>query len=195
MSVVAVTGAGGTLGPAVVERLRAAGHELDAPSHAEVDLLDPAAAAAWAARLGEVSALVHLVGGWRGGTPIDEEPEGDWAWLCERLVGTVRVATRAFLPALRSSGGRFVLVSSRLAQAPNAENASYAAAKAAAEAWTLALARDLGEHGGTANVVVVGAIGDERPSFTPAADVAEAIAFLLSEHGAHANGQRIALHG
>ena len=62
--------------------------------------------------------------------------------------------------------GRFVLVSSSQAQRPDATNAAYAAAKAAAEAWTLAMARDLGEHGGTANVLVVHAIGD-KPTFTP----------------------------
>ncbi len=56
------------------------------------------------------------------------------------------------------------------------------------------MARDLGEHGGTANVLVVHAIGD-KPTFTPAADLAEAIAFLVGEHGSRMNGQRLSLHG
>ena len=42
-----------------------------------------------------------------------------------------------------SDHGRFVLVSSSQAQSPTATNASYAAAKAAAESWTLALADSL----------------------------------------------------
>ena len=41
---------------------------------------------------------------------------------------------------MASGHGRFVLVSAKQAQNPTNENASYAAAKAAAEAWTLALA-------------------------------------------------------
>jgi NAD(P)-dependent dehydrogenase (short-subunit alcohol dehydrogenase family) len=195
MSVVAIAGAGGTLGPAVVRRLEEAGHTIDAPPREEVDLLDPAAARAWAQRLGSVDALVNLVGGWRGGKLIDETPLEDDEWLHDLLVRTVQHATRAFLPALRAAGGRFVIVSSSQARAPDARNASYAAAKAAAETWTLALAKDLGEHGGTANIVVVKAIGDEPASFTPAADIAEAIALLLGPHGGRVNGQRIALHG
>ncbi len=194
MSVIAVAGAGGTLGPHVVAALEADGHTVSAPGRDEFDLLDPAAAREWAGSLDRVDGLVHLVGGWRGGTPIDATPEEDLAWLHDLLVRTVQNTTRAFAPALRAAGGRFVLVSSSQALRPDAGNAAYAASKAAAEAWTLALARDLGEHGGTANIVAVHAIGD-RPTFTPPADIAAQIALLLGEHGARVNGQRIALHG
>lgn len=209
--VAAIAGAGGGLGPQVVARLKAdgwtvAGTDREADrcegiglDHmAVVDLLDPEAAAGWAAQLlgeyGRVDALVHLVGGWRGGRLIDETPADDLEFLNDLLVRTVQNATRAFLPALREAGGRFLLVSSSQAQRPDAKNAAYAAAKAAAESWTLALAADLGEHGGTANILVVHAIGD-KPSFTPPADIAEAGALLLGEHGSRVNGQRIALHG
>jgi NAD(P)-dependent dehydrogenase (short-subunit alcohol dehydrogenase family) len=213
MSVIAIAGAGGGLGPVVVERLKADGHTvagIDRDADAlkkcggvddaqAVDLLDPAAAQAWVASLidkfGRVDALVHLVGGWRGGKLIDETPEEDWEFLRSLLIDTLRHASRAFLPALRETGGRFVLVSSSQAQRPDAKNAAYAAGKAAAEAWTLAMADDLGEHGGTANVIVVHAIGDSQPSFTPAADLAESIAFVLSERGGKMNGQRLSLHG
>jgi NAD(P)-dependent dehydrogenase (short-subunit alcohol dehydrogenase family) len=212
MSVIAIAGAGGGLGPVVVKRLKDDGHTVagidrDADALAKcggvddaqaVDLLDPEAAQAWAASLtekfGRIDALVHLVGGWRGGTAIDETPEEDWDFLRSLLIDTLRHASRAFLPALRESSGRFLLVSSSQAQRPDAKNAAYAAAKAAAETWTLAMARDLGEHGGTANVLVVHAIGDQ-PTFTPTADLAEAIAFALGPHGGRMNGQRLSLHG
>ena len=36
--------------------------------------------------------------------------------------------------------------------------------------------------------------GEERPSFTPAEDLAEAIAFLCSDSAGRMNGQRLALH-
>lgn len=189
-----MAGAGGTLGPLVVSALEADGHSVSAPGRTEVDLLDPDAARAWADGLPRVDGLVHLVGGWRGGARIDETPEEDVAWLHDLLVHTVQNATRAFAPALRAAGGRFVLVSSAQVRAPDATNAAYAASKAAAETWTMALARDLGEHGGTANVVAVHAIGEE-PTCTPAADLAAQIALLLGAHGSRVNGQRIALHG
>lgn len=193
MSVVCVTGAGGELGAAVVARLGADGHTVDAPPRAALDLLVPEDVERWAAGRRDAGALVHLVGGWRGGTPIDATPEEDVAWLHDQLVRTFQHATRAFLPALRANGGRVVLVSSTQVRAPDGENAAYGAAKAAAETWALALARDLGEHGGAANVLVVRALGDE-PGFTPPADVAEMIALLLGPRGGRINGQRLGLH-
>ena len=191
MSLIAVTGAGGALGRAVVERLQADGHAVSAPRSAEVDLLDAQATQAWADSLGEVDGLIHLVGGWKGGT----DPEAT-AWLHDQLVVTLQNATRAFLAPLKRSGGRFVTVSSKQVEHPSWDNAGYAAAKAAAEAWTFALSDEI-----TANVVAVNAIVTpemraEKPdakfaTFTDVADIADAIALLLR---ANVNRQRIALY-
>jgi NAD(P)-dependent dehydrogenase (short-subunit alcohol dehydrogenase family) len=174
-----------------------------------VDLLDPEATDGWAAhiaeRFGGVDALIHLVGGWRGGKPISEAPVEDDEFLHALLVRTVQTATRAFLPHLAARAGRFAIVSSLQAQAPTSTNAAYASSKAAAEAWTLALADELAESGGTANIVVVNAIvtpemraqNPDKPykTFTDAEHIAEALAFLLSDAGSKMNGQRLSLHG
>ena len=156
---------------------------------------------------GHVDGLVHLVGGWRGGTPIEEAPLEDWDFLSALLVRTVQHATQAFAPHLIASGrrGRFVLVSAGQAQAPTHTNAAYAAAKAASETWTLALADRFKGTGATANIVVVGAIVTpamraESPdkdfsTFTPAEEIAEAIAYLCSDDAASMNGQRLTLRG
>jgi NAD(P)-dependent dehydrogenase (short-subunit alcohol dehydrogenase family) len=228
--VVAIAGAGGGLGPVVAARLAAAGATLAATDRQQerldsiaaelglpperwdgraVDLLDEDAAREWCAgleqRFGQVDALLHLVGGWRGGTPLHEAPLEDWALLHDLLVRTVQHTTRAFHDALEASGrGRFVLVSARQAQAPSNDNAAYAAAKAAAEAWTLALADGFAAAEATANIVVVNAIltpqmreanpDSEYPSFTPAEHIAEAIVFLCSDAGSRVNGQRLSLH-
>jgi len=174
-----------------------------------VDLLDEAAARDWCAaltdRFGRVDALLHLVGGWRGGTALHEAPLEDWDFLHGLLVRTVQHTTRAFHDALVSSEhGRFVLVSAQQAQSPSNDNAAYAAAKAAAEAWTLALADGFAESGAIANIVVVNAIltpqmraeSPDKPlrAFTPAEHIAEAIAFLCSDAGSRMNGQRLHLH-
>ncbi len=225
---IAVAGAGGNLGPTVVGKLaRGAGRlclcgrerskleALAADTGAdadvdEVDLLDPAATKAWADELakrhGNVDALVHLVGGWRGGTPIEDAPLEDWDALADLLVRTVQHATQAFAPHLLASDhGRFVGVSTGQAQAPTHPNAVYAAAKAASETWTLALADRFRGTGTTANLVVVGAIvtpamREESPdkdfsTFTPAEEIAEAIAYLVSDAAASMNGQRLTLRG
>jgi NAD(P)-dependent dehydrogenase (short-subunit alcohol dehydrogenase family) len=226
--VIAIAGAGGNLGPSVVRRLATAGARLAlggrelAPldalaaevggdvDTASVDLLEAGAARAWASaiaeRFGSVDALAHLVGGWRGGAPIEEAPLEDWDFLHELLIRTVQHATQAFAPHLLGSGrGRFVLVSSSQAQTPTSPNAAYAAAKAAAEAWTLALANRFRGTGSTANIVVLGAIVTpamrrESPdkdfaTFTPAEEIAEAIAYLCSDAAASMNGQRLTLRG
>ena len=36
--------------------------------------------------------------------------------------------------------------------------------------------------------------GEQRPTFTPAEDLADAIAFLCSDSAARMNGQRLSLH-
>jgi NAD(P)-dependent dehydrogenase (short-subunit alcohol dehydrogenase family) len=226
--VVAVAGPGGTLGPTVVRRLAAAGAHLrlcgrdlarldalassaagDVETQA-VDLLDAAATRSWADGLasdsGRIDGLVHLVGGWRGGTPIEEAPLEDWDALSTSLVRTLQNVTQAFTGHLLASGrGRFVIVSAGQAQAPTHTNAAYAAAKAAAEAWTLALAHRFKGSGATANVVVVGSIVSpemrtESPdkdfsTFTPAEEIAEAIAYLVSDAAGSMNGQRLTLRG
>jgi NAD(P)-dependent dehydrogenase (short-subunit alcohol dehydrogenase family) len=217
--VIVVAGAGGSLGPYVARALDDAGHDLcccDADRsrleglpgelHA-VDLLDEAATRDWAASLEGVTGVVHLVGGWRGGTPLPEAPLEDWALLHDLLVRTVQHTTRAFAPALKAAGerGRFVIVSSRQAQAPTSTNAAYAAAKAAAEAWTLAYADELAQTRGTANILVVNAIvtdemraanpDKEYRTFTHARDMAGALAWLVSDASAAMNGQRLSLHG
>lgn len=189
---IAIAGGGSQVAKELITRLD--GREVSAVDVDDYDLLDAAQAQQWADSLQGVDALVHLVGGWRGGALLDATPDEDVALLDDLLIRTVRNTTRAFAPKLRESGGRFVLVSSKQAQDPDAKNAAYAAAKAYAEAWTLAFAKDLQEHGGTANVVVVNAIGDDKPSFTPAAHLAAAIAYLLSEEGSRMNGQRLSLH-
>ena len=227
--VYAIAGIGGGLGPVVAERLAAAGATVAAADHTQgrveeigaelglpaerwdgraVDLLDEEAARAWCAalleRFGRVDGLLHLVGGWRGGQALHEAPLSDWDLLHDLLIRTVQHTTRAFHDALvGSEHGRFVLVSAKQAQAPSNSNAAYAAAKAAAEAWTLALADGFAGTAATANIVVIDAIltqrmKEENPdrdfsSLTPAEHIGTAIAFLCSDAAEEMNGQRLPL--
>jgi NAD(P)-dependent dehydrogenase (short-subunit alcohol dehydrogenase family) len=225
--VIAIAGVGGGLGPVVAERLAAAGATVAGTDrHADaleaigavlpeerwdgrvVDLLDEEATRGWCAglleRFGQVDGLMHLVGGWRGGEPLHEASLDDWALLHDLLIRTVQHTSRAFHDALvASEAGRFVLVSAKQAQAPSNSNAAYAAAKAAAEAWTLALADGFSGSRATANIIVVDAIltprmreespGKEFPTFTPAEHIAAAIEFLCSDDATEMNGQRLPL--
>jgi NAD(P)-dependent dehydrogenase (short-subunit alcohol dehydrogenase family) len=226
--VIAIAGVGGGLGPLVAARLGEAGATVAGTDRnpevldsiavdlgigerwdgRAVDLLDEDATRGWCAglaeRFGRVDGLVHLVGGWRGGELLHEAPLSDWDLLHDLLVRTVQHTTRAFHEQLAASEhGRFVLVSAKQAQSPTNTNAAYAAAKAAAEAWTLAFADGFEPDGATANIVVIDALLTPRmreenpdndfPTFTPAEHIAEAIAFLCSDAGGKMNGQRLPL--
>lgn len=233
-AVIAVAGAGGPAGRATLTRLAEEGaHVLAADAQAErlaeaveaaraanggdvtgdiVDLLDIDATRAWAdsaeKQFGRIDGLVHLVGGWRGSATFPETDLADWALLDDLLVRTVQHTSLAFHdPLLRSSRGRYVLVSQSGAHKPTAGNAAYAAAKAAAEAWTLALADSFRKAGGdqgpaaAATIVVIKAlVHDElraqKPNakfagFTDAGELAGAIADLWTRPADEVNGTRL----
>lgn len=113
-----------------------------------------------AARLGAVDAVLPLIGGWRGGGGLAGQSDADFQALLPAF-DAVRATSRAFDTALRASdSGRFAIVSSTAVGRPLAGGATYAAVKAASEAWTRAVAqgfakaaRDAGEPLQAASVV------------------------------------------
>ena len=163
--VIVVTGAAGSAGTATTRALAAAGATVVAVGRSPerlsamaqvipgisvevADLTDSNDVHDLAARVrakhGAVDGLVHLVGGYRGGATFAANTDADWQFLSAGLVDSLRHATLAFHDDLAAStAGRAVIVSARAAQAPTAGSANYAAAKAAAEAWMLALADSL----------------------------------------------------
>lgn len=232
---VVVTGCGGPAGRAVVRRLLADGarvlgvdskpgslaalradlSESDATRFhgVVVDLLDSEATLAWArsviAEHGGVDGVAHLVGGWRGGKSFADNSLADSDWLFALLLRTLQNVSLAFHDALlASSAGRFVIISATAVTAPTPGSASYAAAKAAAEAWTFALAASFSAAEGdtlrsAATALVVRAlVSDEMRAAEPDAafagythvdELADRIAGLWSEDAAALNGARVVL--
>ncbi|ATW47278.1 SDR family NAD(P)-dependent oxidoreductase [Streptomyces xantholiticus] len=234
-AVIAVAGAAGPAGRATLLRLAEAGavvvasdadpqrlaEAVDAARYAHggatvtgdtVDLLDLAAAREWADKtekeFGRIDGLVHLVGGWRGSASFAETNPADWELLEKLLIRTVQHTSLAFHDGLqRSDKGRYLLISAAGASKPTAGNAAYAASKAAAEAWTLALADAFrkagGEEGPTsaaAILVVKALVHDamraERPNakfagFTDVTELADAIAGVWDRPAREVNGQRL----
>ena len=218
--VIAIAGVGGGLGPLVAERLGGGrarrspgptatpgaldevGAELGLPPSAGTGARSTCStrrrrgtgARRWSsASAGSTGSSTWSAAG-AAAQPLHEAPLADWDLLHDLLIRTVQHTTRAFHDALAASEhGRFVLVSAKQAQAPSNTNAAYAAAKAAAEAWTLAFADGFEPGGATANIIVVDAIltprmreenpGEDFPTFTPAEHLADAIAFLCSDAG------------
>ncbi|MDQ0841200.1 NAD(P)-dependent dehydrogenase (short-subunit alcohol dehydrogenase family) [Streptomyces sp. V1I6] len=234
-AVIAVAGAAGPAGRATLLRLAEAGavvvasdadaqrlaEAVDAARYAHggatvtgdtVDLLDLGAAREWADKtekeFGRIDGLVHLVGGWRGSASFTETNPADWELLEKLLIRTVQNTSLAFHDGLlRSDKGRYLLISAAGASRPTAGNAAYAASKAAAEAWTLALADSFRKAGGeqgpkaaAAILVVKALVHDamraERPNakfagFTDVTELADAIAGLWGRPAQEVNGQRL----
>jgi NAD(P)-dependent dehydrogenase (short-subunit alcohol dehydrogenase family) len=219
--VIAITGATGVLGQVVSARFAESGAKLallarneedvaalasELPGGSErhagfaVDLDDGAstvaAAAAVRERLGPASVLLHLVGGYAGGTPFVDGTDDEWTHLLDLNLWSTVHAIRAFLPdIIAAENGRIITVSTFVAAAPTPKHAAYAASKAAVEALTISVARDLAGTTATSNVIVIRAIGEEKPTDTHAEEIAAAMAWLCAPEAGAINGQRIPLIG
>lgn len=220
---VVVTGANGALGQEVVRQLVAAGATVAVIVRGEVadgiaalpgvtgyraDLSDRTAVRAVTAEIGaahgSVDGLLHLVGGWRGGTPIDEADPADWEFLEQGLIRSLQNTTQALYSSLAASDdARVAVISSVSVAKPTASNAMYASAKAAAEAWTLALADAFSGTGSAAVILRVMALltpqmradAPERkfPRYTPIGDVAARLVGLWDVPAGEVNGTVVTL--
>jgi NAD(P)-dependent dehydrogenase (short-subunit alcohol dehydrogenase family) len=219
--VIVITGATGKLGRVVSEHFAGRGARLallvrseeevatlasELPGgwerHADfaVDLGDAAATAVAAAavrdRLGPVAVVLQLVGGYAGGTPFVDGDDDEFRHLLDLNLWSTIHAIRAFLPdVVAAEHGRIVTVSTFAAATPTPKHAAYAASKAAVEALTISVARDLAGTTATANVVVLRAIGDEKPTESRPEEIAATMAWLCAPEAGAINGQRIPLLG
>jgi NAD(P)-dependent dehydrogenase (short-subunit alcohol dehydrogenase family) len=147
-------------------------------------------------RLGPPAVLLHLVGGYAGGTPFVDGDDEEFRHLIDLNLWSTIHALRAFLPdVMAAEHGRIVTVSTFVAAAPTPKHAAYAATKAAVEALTQSVARDLAGTTATANVVILRSIGDEKPNEQRPEEIAATMAFLCTPEAGTINGQRIPLIG
>ncbi|MDR7274704.1 SDR family NAD(P)-dependent oxidoreductase [Catenuloplanes atrovinosus] len=128
------------------------------------------------------------------------------------VVSGARAAVRAFLAA--GTGGSIVNLSSHQARLPVPGCAPYATAKAAIEGLTRALAVDYGPHGIRVNVVAPGSVDTARyrefadarveaemarlhplGRVAAAAEIADAVAYLLSDRASFISGVTLPVDG
>jgi 3-oxoacyl-[acyl-carrier protein] reductase len=183
-----------------------------------VDLAAPAQAAdlceAVRAELGPIDLLVNNAGRYRPSSADDETPEHFAALLRDNLHTVFNVTWAASKSMLENRFGRIVNVASTAAffRAPGTPP-SYGAAKAAVVAFTKAWAAAWGGRNVRVNCVSPGFIDTEANDAVGAAvrerlvgqtplgrvgepdEVADAIAFLLSEESAFINGQTLSVCG
>jgi NAD(P)-dependent dehydrogenase (short-subunit alcohol dehydrogenase family) len=219
--VVAVTGAFGELGRAVVDEVMRHGAQALMLGHAHGQ--PPAGAAAWpvdlasladvrrvfdeaAQRFGRIDALVNVAGGFRWQTLADSDDLSEWRALFETNVLTCVTAAKAVLPHLqRAGGGRIVNVGSTAAAHATGGMGAYAASKASVARFTEALAEELKLQGITVNAVLPSIIDTPRNrAEMPQAQfdrwvqpqaIARVIAFLLSDAAAAVTGALLPVTG
>jgi NAD(P)-dependent dehydrogenase (short-subunit alcohol dehydrogenase family) len=205
--VVAITGAFGALGSAVVAAALAEGAQVAAIDRAvaprtslgeaalfgDVDLSSEAGAKsaidAIVARFGRLDALVNIAGGFRWETVADGSPDS-WDQLYQLNLRTALCACRAALPHLPDMRGRIINIGAAGAAKAAAGMGAYAASKAGVARLTEALAEELKERGITVNALLPSIIDTAaNRADMPKADfskwvapqqLAEVIVFLLS---------------
>ncbi len=224
-----VTGAGRGIGRAAAHALAQRGYEvvvadLDATSAERVasevggravvfDVADREAVLAAVDEVGPIDALVNNAGIWRFAPILDADPLDIERVLAVNLLGTLW-CIRAFVDSLAERRGSIVNLSSLAAKTYASGVGSYTVSKAAIEALTQQLARELGPRGIRVNCVGPGLVKTEgteanyqgeagrlRAMSVPlgrvgdAADIAAAIAWLASADSSYVSGQVIYVDG
>jgi len=239
--VIVVTGAGRGLGRAYAERLssegaRVAVAEIDAVAGAhaaeelrksgmdsmfiETDVSSKEATEAMAARVlekwGQIDGLVANAGlaNSVGGRTYDEITVAQWDRIMEVNVRGTWLSCRAVAPYMQKrKNGSIVTVSSDTAAWGSPKLLHYVTSKGAVEAFTRAMARELGPDGVRINCVAPGLLNNEATAGVPEAkrewnirnraiqregttdDIVGLVSFLLSDEASFITGQLIVADG
>lgn len=224
---VLITGGTGALGKAATRRFVDDGHRVavtwrvareieglsdltDRVTLVETDVTDEASVKSAvdhiSARLGPIEVLVHLVGGWKGGEPVQEHTLETWNRMLKLNLRSAFLCCRAVLPAMQEGGwGRIVMVSARAARAGHAGQAGYAVAKAGVAVLAETIAEENKGTDVTANVVAPSTIDTpanrasmpdaDASVWVPPADLAATVAFLASEEAGQLRGAWLPVFG
>lgn len=171
---------------------------------------------------GPVSVLVSNAGGVRGQVmrPVEEVPEEDWHAIFDVNLHAAFALAAAAAPGMKRAGrGRIVTISSGAGlKASRTGIQAYCAAKHGLVGLTRQLSRELGPHGITVNSVAPGFVlsnpasiaqfesyGEEGKArmiegialrrLGSAQDIADAVAFLASDHAGWITGQVLSVDG
>ena len=203
---VVVTGGRGALGASVVEVLRAKGATVHVADLPEVDTTDEAQVTSWYAKLPAPPwASIHLVGGFAM-APLLDTKLADLERMWRLNAVTCFLACREAARAMRKAGGgRIVNVAARPVLQPVGGMCAYVAGKASVAALTQVLATELAGDGILVNAVVPSIIDTpanragmpkaDHASWPKPAQIAETIAFLVSEDNALTSGALVPVYG
>jgi NAD(P)-dependent dehydrogenase (short-subunit alcohol dehydrogenase family) len=220
---VLVAGGTGALGGAVVRELLDAGYAvgatwvverererldgLDGVELIHADLFDAGQAAAAVASVGDLAAVVNLVGGYAEGGRVHETAPDEFDRLMRlNLRPNVLLAHAAIARWLRAgNGGSFVAVSARPALRPFAGAAPYIVAKSAVLSFVQALDAEYRQDGIRCNAILPSVIdtpanraGQPNADFdkwVKPEDIAKVVRFLVSDDSKPTSGAAVPVYG
>jgi NAD(P)-dependent dehydrogenase (short-subunit alcohol dehydrogenase family) len=159
-----------------------------------------------AARFQKIDVLVHVAGGFAGGSPIHETDDATWDGMLNLNVTAAFHILRAVIPRMRQEKrGRIIAIGSRAGVEPSANIAAYAASKAALVSLVKTAALENKAMGITANVILPGTIdteanrksdpgGDHKKWVSPE-KLAALVFYLASEEAGEITGAAIPVYG
>lgn len=219
-----VTGANGALGTEVSKSLLAAGATVvgiarssavgeahDGQFHpVSANLTDPEEVRALVTRLGEqfgkIDILVHVMGGFAGGTSVAETDDTTWQKMMDMNLNSAFYVLRAVVPIMRrAENGRIIAIGSRQAVQPASNVGAYAASKAALVSLVQTVAIENKDKNIRANVILPGTMDTaanraampkaKLEKWVKTAHVAELVVMLAGEAGGEINGAAIPVYG
>lgn len=222
--VILVTGANGGLGVAVTRALLAEGAKVagvsrrisqsDFPDNGffaiQSDIVSVESAESVVdkvlSRFNRLDALVHLVGGFAGGSTLAEMDHATFQQMFDINTNAVFYMLRAVLPKMRKQGhGRIVAIGSRAAVDPGPAVGAYSASKAAMVSLMRTVALENRDIGINANVILPGTMDTPaNRKAIPTADtskwvrtetIANLTIWLLSKNGDDVNGAVLPVYG
>ena len=172
----------------------------------QADLMDPGQVQDAVDRVGDLGAVVNLVGGYQSGGRVHETDLDDFHKMLHLNLIPGFLLARAAMPKLvDAGGGAYVGVSARAVLRPFSGAAGYITGKAGVIAFVQALAAEYRDDGIRANAILPSTIDtpanrDQMPNadhskWVPPEEIARVVRFLISDDSAPTSGAAIPVYG
>jgi NAD(P)-dependent dehydrogenase (short-subunit alcohol dehydrogenase family) len=220
--IVMISGATGGLGTAVVDVFLAAGDIVvsvarSSPSRSgprfhgvQADLTSSRGARDAVGKVlrqfGRIDVLVHVLGGFAGGKPVQDTDDEMWHKMLEMNLNAAFYMFREVLrPMVAARHGRIVAVGSRAGVLPSAGLSAYSVSKAALNMLVQTVAAEVKDAGITANAVLPSTIDtpanrewgepEDVAKWVKPESIAQLISYLASDAASDVNGALVPIYG
>jgi NAD(P)-dependent dehydrogenase (short-subunit alcohol dehydrogenase family) len=157
-------------------------------------------------RFGRVDVVVHLMGGWAGGSRLEDTDEATFERMLDMNLRSTFFVIKAAARRMRAQrSGRLLAIGSKAAHEPQQKAGAYSVSKSALVALMRAFAYELRDSGVTANVLLPATMDTpQNRAAMPGADpsrwvrpshVAQMLVFLASDAASAISGAAIPIFG